>query len=59
LPPHQPPPSTYTMSAQTLLGQFKSLPYPEQDCSNRTIIITGANTGTHTLPLPPQHMHPN
>ncbi|KAG8416189.1 hypothetical protein J3459_013686 [Metarhizium acridum] len=28
-----------------LMAQFKALPYPDEDCAGRTVIITGANTG--------------
>jgi len=26
-------------------GQWSTLPYPDEDCSGRTIIITGGNSG--------------
>ncbi|KAM4056025.1 short chain dehydrogenase [Hirsutella rhossiliensis] len=29
----------------SLLGQFATLPYPNEDCTGRTIIVTGANSG--------------
>ncbi|KAF7557503.1 hypothetical protein G7046_g6025 [Stylonectria norvegica] len=28
-----------------LRSQFTTLPYPEEDCTDRTVIVTGANTG--------------
>lgn len=28
-----------------LYGQFLNLPYPDEDCSGRAVIVTGANVG--------------
>ncbi|CAM1508467.1 Fc.00g053150.m01.CDS01 [Cosmosporella sp. VM-42] len=28
-----------------LRGQFKTLPYPDEDCSGKTVVVTGANSG--------------
>ncbi|RSL62491.1 hypothetical protein CEP54_005678 [Fusarium duplospermum] len=30
---------------ESLRGQFVTLPYPEQDCTGRVVIVTGSNTG--------------
>ena len=36
-----------------LRGQlFQSMPIPTDDYTGKTIIVTGSNTGTGTLPLP-------
>ncbi|KJZ75567.1 hypothetical protein HIM_05030 [Hirsutella minnesotensis 3608] len=29
----------------SVLGQFSNLPYPNEDCTGRTVIVTGANVG--------------
>lgn len=29
----------------SFLGQFRTLPWPAEDCSGRSVIVTGANTG--------------
>ncbi|KID98256.1 hypothetical protein MAJ_05674, partial [Metarhizium majus ARSEF 297] len=36
----------------TLVAQFKALPYPDEDCAGRTVIITGANTGKSFPSIP-------
>ncbi|OAA52014.1 NAD(P)-binding domain protein [Metarhizium rileyi] len=30
---------------RTVIGQFKALPYPDEDCTGWTVIVTGSNTG--------------
>ncbi|PFH60511.1 hypothetical protein XA68_10825 [Ophiocordyceps unilateralis] len=35
----------FAFFASALLGQFKALPYPDQDCTGRVVIVSGANTG--------------
>ncbi|RDA90568.1 hypothetical protein CP533_2590 [Ophiocordyceps camponoti-saundersi (nom. inval.)] len=37
--------STSSAFLYSILGHFNRLPYPTEDCSGRTVIVTGANTG--------------
>ncbi|RSL37961.1 hypothetical protein CEP53_015317, partial [Fusarium sp. AF-6] len=30
---------------ESLRGHFATLPYPEQDCTGRVVVVTGSNTG--------------